>query len=285
MSSDKLNAPAIVIFTDLDGTLLDSTTYSFEPARPALKKLKDLGIPLIICSSKTRLEIERYRQEFGSLDPFVAENGGGIFIPKGYFPVGIIGLETRIAERGNYKVISLGTAYPALRQAVKQLRREGFSIRGFGDMTREEVAQTTGLTAEQAALAKERDFDEPFVLEGPADVEALQEHIERLGLRLTKGALYHILGENDKGKAVTILSDFYRRARGSIVTLGLGDSLNDASMLERVDYPVLLRRPDGSYDPGIFLPNLMRAEGAGPDGWNKAILRLLGETGGRGTET
>ncbi|MBP1733392.1 MAG: mannosyl-3-phosphoglycerate phosphatase, partial [Deltaproteobacteria bacterium] len=78
MSSDKLNAPAIVIFTDLDGTLLDSMTYSFEPARPALRKLKDLGIPLIICSSKTRLEIERYRQEFGSLYPFVAENGGGI---------------------------------------------------------------------------------------------------------------------------------------------------------------------------------------------------------------
>jgi mannosyl-3-phosphoglycerate phosphatase len=284
MSSDMLNTPAIVLFTDLDGTLLDSTTYSFEPARPALRKLKDLGIPLIICSSKTRLEIERYRQEFDSLDPFVAENGGGIFIPKGYFPVGIAGPETRIEERGDYEVISLGTAYPALRQAVEQLRREGFRMKGFGDMAPEEVAQITGLTLVEAALARERDFDEPFVLEGPADFEALQEHIERLGLRLTKGALYHILGENDKGKAVAILSDFYRRARGSIVTIGLGDSLNDASMLERVDYPVLLQRPDGSHDPGISLPNLIRAEGAGPSGWNKAIMRLLRETGGRGTE-
>jgi mannosyl-3-phosphoglycerate phosphatase len=270
--------PAILVFTDLDGTLLDSDTYSFEPARPALKRLKDLGIPPIICSSKTRLEIEHYRREMGNTHPFVAENGGGVFIPMGYFPTESVSPETRIEKRGDYEVIRLGAAYPDLRWALEQLRREGFRVRGFGDMTTRQVAELTGLSLEAAGLAKERDFDEPFALEEPTDIAALQHHIERLGFRLTKGALYHILGESDKGRAVLMLCDLYRRARGSIVTIGLGDSPNDASMLEQVDYPVLVQKPDGGYDPGITLANLIRAEGVGPVGWNKAVLSLIGRS-------
>jgi HAD superfamily hydrolase (TIGR01484 family) len=75
----------LIIFTDLDGTLLDYSTYSFEPALPALQLLKERDIPFIICSSKTKKEIEYYRKKIGNNHPFISENGGGIFIPKGYF--------------------------------------------------------------------------------------------------------------------------------------------------------------------------------------------------------
>ncbi|MCG7852909.1 MAG: HAD hydrolase family protein, partial [Methanosarcinaceae archaeon] len=47
-----------VVFTDLDGTLIDHDTYSYKAARPALAALKKQGIPLIFCTSKTRAEIE-----------------------------------------------------------------------------------------------------------------------------------------------------------------------------------------------------------------------------------
>jgi mannosyl-3-phosphoglycerate phosphatase family protein len=267
--------PAILVFTDLDGTLLDSANYSFEPARSALQLLKDLGVPLIICSSKTRLEIERYRRRLANPDPFIAENGGGIFIPKGYFPIEVVSPEMRTERRDDYDVFVLGAAYPDLRHALERLRRQGNRVKGFGDMTPEEVAEITGLTLEEAAMAKERDFDEPFVLEKETDVGVLRESIERLGFRSTKGALYHILGESDKGKAVSILSSLYRRALGSVVTIALGDSPNDFSMLEKVDYPVLVQKPDGSHDPAISLPNLIQADGVGPLGWNKAITSLL----------
>jgi mannosyl-3-phosphoglycerate phosphatase len=74
-----------IIFTDLDGTLLDYSTYSFEKALPALQLLKEKDIPLIICSSKTKKEIEYYRKKLDNHHSFISENGGGIFIPKGYF--------------------------------------------------------------------------------------------------------------------------------------------------------------------------------------------------------
>jgi mannosyl-3-phosphoglycerate phosphatase len=274
-SGSSQEQPAIILFTDLDGTLLDSTSYSFEPARPALNLLKALAIPLIICSSKTRLEIERYRGELSNSHPFVAESGGAIFIPKGYFPFEVLSQGVRTGARGDYEVVLLGAEYPRLRLAMEQLRREGFSVRGFGDMTAPEVAKMTGLTLEEAAMAKERDFDEPFILEKAADFEILRERIVRLGFRLTKGAFYHISGESDKGEAVSILSGLYQRALGSIITIGLGDSPNDFSMLECVDYPVLVQKSDGRHDPAVSLPNLMRAEGIGPFGWNEAVITLL----------
>jgi len=46
-------------------------------------------------------------------------------------------------------------------------------------------------------------------------------------------------------------------------------------MLKRADYPVIVQKPGGSYDPRINTPNLIRAEGIGPDGWNKAILNTF----------
>jgi len=50
-------APAMVVFTDLDGTLLRHEDYSWLPAGPALAELRRRRIPLVIASSKTRAEI------------------------------------------------------------------------------------------------------------------------------------------------------------------------------------------------------------------------------------
>jgi mannosyl-3-phosphoglycerate phosphatase len=75
----------VIIFTDLDGTLLDYDTYSFEKALPALQLLRERDIPLIISSSKTAKEVVFYREQLENDHPFISENGGGIFIPKDYF--------------------------------------------------------------------------------------------------------------------------------------------------------------------------------------------------------
>ena len=76
--------PKVVLFSDLDGTLLDHETYSFQDASEALELIKTKGIPLVLCTSKTREEIQHYRNLLDNRYPFISENGGGIFIPKNY---------------------------------------------------------------------------------------------------------------------------------------------------------------------------------------------------------
>ncbi|GAB4388826.1 MAG: mannosyl-3-phosphoglycerate phosphatase [Thermodesulfovibrionales bacterium] len=266
----------LVVFTDLDGTLLDYDSYSFEAARPALDALRARGVPLVVCSSKTRAEIERYRCRLENAHPFISENGGAIFIPRGYFGFPISCAPPEIVRERDYCAIVLGARYHELRRALGELRGQGFAVRGFGDMTAEEVAETAGMSLEEARLAKQREFDEPFVLRGSeAEADALFRAIEARGLRHTQGRFFHIMGASDKGMAVEILAEFFVRRDGAVVTAALGDSPNDIPMLEKVDYPIIVQKPGVGHDPRIRVRGLVKAEGVGPEGWNRAVLGLL----------
>jgi len=265
-----------VIFTDMDGTLLDHLTYSFEGAEEALSLIKEKNIPLIICSSKTRPEIEHYRRLLHNTHPFISENGGGVFIPDDYFSSDPGSLGIPLDHQRGYTVIRLGAPYNDLRSALEKIRSEGYPVKGFGDMNADEIASLTRLSVTEAQLAKERDFDEVFTYTGPVEeLPSLFASITRKGYTYTQGYLFHILGNTDKGKAVNILISLYRKQFGDISTIAIGDSLNDNPMFERVDQPVLVRKPDGGYDLRINVPGLHKADGIGPVGWNKAVLSLL----------
>ncbi|MEP6958822.1 MAG: HAD-IIB family hydrolase [Nitrospirota bacterium] len=272
--------PNLVIFTDLDGSLLDGTTYSYEAATPALTALSEQGIPLVLVSGKTRAEIEPIRQRLDNRDPFIVENGGAVFVPHGLFDFPL----ERIRTKSPYEVIELGLPYHMLREVLKQIEHAVETpLQGFGDLSVDAIMEETGLPRADAILAKQREYDEPFLLQGPqALVEEVCRQIITWGLRWTKGGrLFHLMGENDKGAAASILLRYYHRQQRMtgpaerIETVGIGDSINDASLLAMVDYPILVQKPDGSYDPDIQLSGMIRAPGIGPVGWNEAVLELL----------
>lgn len=268
----------IIIYTDLDGSLLDAATYSFDAAKPALSALHKLGAALIFVSSKTRAEIEPLRHRLNHLHPFIVENGGALYVPKGYFSFAI----DATAPGEKYDVVALGTPYVHLRIALKKMSQDlGCHLRGMGDCSIEEVTKLTGLSLDEASLATEREYDEPFMVVGTeCSWSRLQKAAEAQGLQCTRGGrFYHLMGANDKGIASRRLMSWYRRLEQKdgrpAVSIGIGDSLNDLPMLAAVDYPILVQKPDYSYDPDVQLPHLIRALGVGPVGWNRSLMDLL----------
>jgi len=263
-----------LIFTDLDGTLLDSD-YSFKSALPALERIKEHKIPLIICSSKTRTEIEHCRKKLGNEFPFIAENGGGIFFTKDFR---IRTKNYQVTGENDYRIIKLGASYYDLRNALQELRYEGFDLKGFGDMSISEVAKLTGLKKADAKMAKQRDFDEPFVFYGDKKYEAkLKRRIKAKGFNYTKGEFFHIMGDSHKGRAVDIVKQLYSGQKHTLATVALGDSPNDIEMLQSVDYPIVVQKKDGSYNRQIVrsVKGCIKADGIGPEGWNRAVLNLI----------
>jgi mannosyl-3-phosphoglycerate phosphatase len=260
-----------VIFTDLDGTLLDHHTYSYDAVRPALDRLRKGAIPLIMVSSKTRLEIEVLRTEIDNKDPFIPENGGAIFIPDDYD----LAVPENAIEMAGYRVILLGLQTSRIAEAFDELASK-LPMRALSRMKTTEVAELTGLSPAQAEAAKNREFGEAFIIDNPEIEESvLEREVQALGLRLTKGGrFWHLLGENDKGRAVSILSDLFRKRYPGIRTIGFGDAPNDAPMLAVVDQSFLVARPDGSHQ-SLSLPNLTMVPLPGPAGVNHAILSLL----------
>jgi mannosyl-3-phosphoglycerate phosphatase len=269
----------ILVFTDLDGTLLDHTTYSFRGALPAIKMLRQRKIPVIICTSKTRAEVEVVRLALRNSDPFIVENGGAVFLPDGYFP----GEIPAARKDSAYRVIELGTPYPTLVDAFSRIKsRLPGKARGFADLSIKEVAGLTGLSRREAALAKKREYDEPFLVEDPSLISTIQRMAAASGLKITRGGrFFHLTGDNDKGRAVRRLQALYARtAGGPLRSIGLGDSQNDLPLLEAVDFPVLVKKPGGQYDSAVRVPNLILAPGVGPAGWRAAVLELVGRYGG-----
>ena len=266
--------PKLVIFTDLDGCLLDRQTYSFEPAQAALRLIKEKKIPLVLVSSKTRVEMEGYRRRLKNGHPFVSENGGAIFIPKGYFSFQF----SHEREWEKYFVLELGTFYPQIIRALEFIKKEtGIRIRGFHDLSEADLVSLSGLTREEAAWAKEREYDEPFLIEGgEKEIKIVKKKIRERGLNYVWGGrFHHILGQNDKGKAVEILKKLYRKEFSSIWTAGVGDSLNDLPMLSVVDRAIFLKEGEDLSSKISPVKNLILLEGAGPQAWNEAILRVL----------
>jgi len=276
MVQSSLNKkPPLIIFTDLDGTLLDHYNYSFDAAQEALEKINVSKIPLIFCSSKTRAEIEMWRKKLGNHYPFISENGGAIFYPKKEkYPNSY-----QVRTRNGYRMLKLGTYYPDLLQQFKKLKKIfGEKIRGFSEMDLSEVASLTGLPENQAALAQKREYSEPFVFTGDKDeMKKLQIFVKKCTLNVTQGGrFFHLLGDNDKGKAVSIVIKGYKDVNPMLQSIAIGDSFNDLPMLQKVDIPVLVQKPKEIFDEKISsLTNLIRAPGVGPEGWNKALLAIL----------
>jgi mannosyl-3-phosphoglycerate phosphatase len=261
-----------IIFTDLDGTLLNSETYSYQAALPTLKKLKRSGIPVIPVTSKTRQEVEHLRTEMGLQDPFVVENGSAVYLPRQQpdfqLPEG--------EDVGDYRVLQLGCNYVTARAGLKAIAQSiGRPLKGFGDWTVDQIVQLTGLPPSDAKQAKAREFTEPFMTPKNVTSEALRDAVEDMGFKVVIGDRFsHLIGgEAGKGLAVHRLVNLYYPQGDiptSVVTIGLGNSPNDLDMLENVDLPVVLPGQSGPH-PRLAERGWTVAPVPAPEGWQLAV--------------
>ena len=261
-----------LLFTDLDGTLLDRETYTYTQAYPALRELRRQKVPMILCSSKTRAELEYWRKKLENRHPFITENGGAIFIPKGYFPFSV----PHTRDSVDCEIIELGSPYAELLYSLQTASDESHCrVLGFHLMDADEISRHSGLPPEQAQLAKMREYDEPFLILDYERTPQLLSAIESQGKRWTRGGrFYHILGPSDKGRAVRALAHIYRKLGEPVETFGLGDRFNDAELLNSVDSPVIV----WSTVAPILKTQVLNAkitDQAGPSGWNEAVLEAL----------
>ncbi len=280
MGKDNLSSvkqPLMLIFTDVDGTLLDHNSYQWDKAEPALDLCRSYNIPVIMVSSKTRSELDILRRQIGLTSPFISENGGGIFFPKDWEA----GIPPHAVIEGNLRKCSEGPAYQDLVEALGKIGHElGLRLRGFSEMTPEEISGITKLDRESSALAARREFDEPFIMEeeDQIDLDVLGRAAQKRGFQISKGGrFYHIHGRIDKGDAVRRIISWHKESHGETFTVALGDSPNDFPMLEQVDQPVLIRSEQVFPDFERQVPGLIITRESGPEGWNTAVTSILGK--------
>jgi mannosyl-3-phosphoglycerate phosphatase len=245
-----------IIFTDLDGTLLDHHSYDFSDATPMLNHLSQYNIPLIIVTSKTEVEVRLLQERLGISHPFIVENGAGIFLES--------------------KRVDLGFTYDKTLEYFKRYAQK-YAMRGFHQLSDEEVANLTELSVADAHNAKQRTYSEPFLLTDESQLEALKDTARSDGFDIVKGGrFYHLITQGqDKANAIKwLINDYHDNNDISFFSIALGDGENDITMLQSVDYPILIPKHDGSYI-NCEIESLIKAPFAGPKGWNHTLKELL----------
>lgn len=272
ISTDAL----LLVFTDLDGSLLDHHSYSYLDALPQLHHLERHGIPVLPASSKTRAEIELLREQLGSAAPFIAENGAAVYIPVDYFSR----QPHQTTERDGYWVREMSQPRARWLQLLDELSsRFPDEFDWFYRAGTDGIMRMTNLSRRAAELANQREYSEPVKWMGSEGRRA--EFIACLHQRgatvLQGGRFLAVGGYSDKGRALEWLRGIYRESRPGVAChdLAIGDSGNDCAMLEAARTALLIRSPVHDF------PTLQRRDGVihsidyGPAGWAEGVARWL----------
>ncbi|MCK2183778.1 HAD-IIB family hydrolase [Halomonas getboli] len=262
---------ARLLFTDLDGSLLDHETYDWSPAVEWLSRLHEAGVPVIPVTSKTRSELLALRHALDLTEtPFVAENGAVVGLPAAWCHARL----ERMPGPDGLVIKPLGVDIGFIRQRLVVWReRLGLRFTPMSEMPLDELVAFTGLSDEEARLARMREGSEPLVWDdSEAQLEAFREGLAGDGLHLVRGGrFWHATGESDKGQAVRWLSERFAALRGvRPLTLALGDGPNDIAMLEAVDQAVVIRGCHG-LEVSPNQPALYRSRESGPAGWAEGV--------------
>ena len=273
-----------LVFTDLDGSLLDHHSYQFDEARPMLRRLDELAVPVIPTSSKTRVEIEALRRLMDNVHPFIVENGAAIYIPKGYFDEP----PSDTVDAGAYRVKTFSPGRDHWLSLLAELESE-FSgeFQSFAQLGSSGIAVLTGLSPEDAEDANTRDFSEPIHWQGSE--HRREEFVAALVARdanpLQGGRFLTLSGDCDKGRALCWLRQVYAGRPGKAVgqrgmrDLAIGDSGNDVAMLEAAQTALVVRSPVHDYPKLNTTGDVIYSTEYGPAGWAQGVSQWLQATG------
>jgi mannosyl-3-phosphoglycerate phosphatase len=262
----------IIVFSDLDGSLLDHETYDYAPAQEALDRLRSLDIPLVLATSKTLEEVLDLMEDLDLVAPFIIENGGALVIPEDYFVHGG-------GAQESYDEIPLSVGVDKLKSWLTAVQeQQGYSFRTMLDMSVLEVMDYTGLESGEAERAMMRRYTIPMVWQDSDErLDDFGRRVREHGWSLLRGGRFiHLQGQTDKARAMQeCVRCFKSQGQDRSITIALGDSENDRGMLEAADYAIVIRRSSGgclqlTRDEEVYIPRQ-----PGPTGWNEGLLHVL----------
>jgi mannosyl-3-phosphoglycerate phosphatase len=271
-----MNKLKTLIFSDLDGTLLDHFTYQSTAANETIQQLKSANIPVILNTSKTFAEVKIILDELQLTTPFIIENGAAIYIPINTFKTQPE--NTVVVDNYWVKSFSLPREY-WLTLLANNTHNFNQYYQGFSILSDTDICQLTGLNLEDARRAKQRQYAEPLHWLGDETIKnSFIEHLINLGANVVQGGRFIHVGDYcDKGQALIWLSEQYRQQspHGSITTIALGDGENDVAMLEAADIAIQIRSPVHDFPTLYRQYKTIKTTLYGPEGWADAIQTQL----------
>jgi mannosyl-3-phosphoglycerate phosphatase family protein len=269
-----------LIFTDLDGSLLDHNTYSHKPAVSLLETLNQVGIPVILTSSKTMAEIVPLRAMISNSHPFIVENGAGIYVPMNYFSY----LPSSWRENEGFMLYSRSPGRDLILEIIDTCSQEfRMEYQTFSHLFEREgsdgISRVTGLLPHQAESANKREFSETIIwLSTDSRKQQFIETLTSKGLSVQQGGRFlSVTDHASKGRALQYLTKIFKQQHHINLcdTLAIGDADNDKSMLEIADSALIIRSRHHMPPKLDRCERISISKEVGPKGWVSGVTSWL----------
>ena len=258
-----INNSKIWIVSDVDGTLMDHF-YDLTPAKETITWLQRLGIPVILCTSKTKAEVKIIRNDLNLKDPYIVENGAAIY---GEYPDG-----------KEWEII-LGKSYTILEKILINLSDNiNFKLRPLNTLSDDEATNLTGLKGESLNLMRDRHWSMPFLNPPNTFDEDLKRLCKIYDVDIFRGnRMSHLLSKNSN-KGIAIKKLLNKTKNLNVKIIGLGDSPNDLPLLINSNYKIII---SGIKGPNQSLINELKGSkfyiSKKPHGygWKEEVYKLV----------
>ena len=255
----------ILIFTDLDGSLLHRDTFKFDEIKDYLKILLSQGIFIIPNTSKTEKEILEFNNELGSSLPYISENGAaisGLDLLNSNLP------EELILSREKNSITKIFEKSVPINLQNK--------CKWLSQMDEKTQSLIFGLKDKKLKMALDRKYSVPFVFEGTkSEKKELSKNVKKKGLALQEGGrVINLTDKVNKAKALQVFVRFFKKNNKNIKTIAVGDNYNDLDMLKTSDFPCLVFNDKFTLDE-IPIKNLITTNKPSPEGWADVIKKAL----------
>lgn len=255
----------ILIFTDLDGSLLHRDTFKFDEIKDYLKQLISKGIFIIPNTSKTEKEILEFNNELGSSLPYISENGSaidGLDLLNSNLPKELI-----LSREKDSLIKIFEKSVPVnLQNKCKWL----------SEMDKKKQSLIFGLEDDKLKMALDRKYTIPFLFEGSkSERNELSKIVKNKGLALQEGGrVINLTDKVNKAKALQVFVRFFKKNNKNVKTIAVGDNYNDLDMLKTSEFPCLVFNDKFKLDE-IPIKNLITTNKQSPEGWADVIKKAL----------
>ena len=264
-----------LIFTDLDGTLLDHENYSFGNNKKLISKIINNKNELIFNTSKTFTESIKLLKEINLMNmPFSTENGAVLYFPKTRF--------RKIKNSFNYgsfwKIRIAKLSSKSWYQFLLKKQKK-YKLLIAQDLSSNSLKKYTNLNNTKMMLNREASqiilWEDSLV-----NLKKFRNELksEKEGVLIQGSRFMQISSICNKRIAKKLISHaYYIQFHGTYSknTIALGDSKNDIDMLNSAKYSCIIKNPSGVFPKLNFnKKNIFRSTKLAPDGWSQVLYKL-----------
>ncbi len=261
----------VIIFTDLDETLLKENKYHHNILNNFIKTLLKKEYEIIPVTSKTYLEVIDLLKQIKYKLPFSVENGAAYYIP--------------VNNNKNYLYKKIVNSNAIKKNAIKKiLNKRVFktylhNLKYIEELSSEEQKKITKLNNKQLEGFNSREYSIPVLISGDNYFKKkFEETLFKYNLKIVFGGkLNNISGLHSKLNSLHFFSYKYKQKlkNTKIIIISLGDNKNDIEILNNSNYSGIVKNNTYKIVNLKKKKNIFRSFTEAPFGWIEVLKKII----------